>query len=501
MLFNSVEFLAFFLPQVFIGFLLLRHWSGPVLGWLALASLVFYAWWEPAYLLLLLGSASFNFLLARLMDARRGRSSGRSWLILGVIANLALLGFYKYAGFAVDTLAHLAGLQLDSPSLVLPLAISFFTLQQIAYLVDVYQGQRAETQPLIYLLFVCFFPQLIAGPIVHHRQVVPQFRRIREPGEQRLLAPAVVLIVLGLAKKVLVADNLALLATPGYASEAIGQLAALDAWVCMLAYTLQLYFDFSGYCDIALGLALLFGIRLPVNFLSPLKADSIIEFWHRWHMTLSGFLRDYVYIPLGGNRRGQARRGLNLMLTMLVGGLWHGAGWNFVLWGGMHGFFLLINHGFRRVIPAGRGVARVFLGRVITFMAVAVAFVYFRAPSLEVGNHLLIALPGDVSGGFSSYYLGQIHSSFQFELLGLAAGALGGTAFCLLLLLLTLALAQMAPNALEIVNSEKVGFEGVLPASRLHFSPNLWWSLFLATTLWLVVLSLTRVSPFLYFQF
>ena len=451
--------------------------------------------------MLLLGSACFNYLLAKLMDSQRGRSAGRSWLILGVLANLGLLGFYKYAGFAVDTLAHLAGLQLDSPSLVLPLAISFFTLQQIAYLVDVYQGQQAENRPLVYLLFVCFFPQLIAGPIVHHRQVVPQFGMIGQRYEQRLLAPAGALIVLGLAKKVLVADNLALLATPGYTSEAIGQLAALDAWVCMLAYTLQLYFDFSGYCDIALGLALLFGIRLPVNFLSPLKAGSIIEFWRRWHMTLSGFLRDYVYIPLGGNRKGQARRGLNLMITMLVGGLWHGAGWNFVLWGGLHGFFLLINHGFHRVFPAGGGAVRASLGRVITFLAVAVAFVYFRAPSLEVGNHLLAGLPGDISGGFSSYYLGQIDASFQFELLGLATEALGAAAFTLLLLLLALGVAQLAPNALEIVNSEKVGFEGVLRASRLHFSPNLWWSLFLATTLWLVVLSLTRVSPFLYFQF
>src|SRR3954469_23352041 len=346
MLFSSYTFLFQFLPAVALAFAAARLHS-PRAGILVLvaASLVFYGAWKPVYLLLFVASVAVNFTLGlRMDDPARRRATGT----LGVALNLALLCYFKYTNFIFDSLNNLTGAPLPFVNVVLPLGISFFTFQQIAYLVDVMRGAKVERDILSYALFVSFFPHLIAGPLVHHAEMIPQFKRARSGRSAVLAARGLAMFAAGLFKKVVIADNLAQFVTPVFAHlDAGGGVTTPWAWLSTLAYTLQIYFDFSGYSDMALGLALLFGIRLPVNFRSPYQAASIIEFWRRWHITLSRFLRDYLYIPLGGNRLGEIRRYQNLLVTMLLGGLWHGAAWNFVIWGGLHGVYLCINHLWR----------------------------------------------------------------------------------------------------------------------------------------------------------
>src|ERR1700761_7294189 len=347
MLFSSYTFLFQFLPATALAFAAARRHS-PRAGILVLAgaSLFFYGAWKPTYLLLLLASIGANFSLGLLMEnPLRRRSVG----MLGVTLNLALLCYFKYTGFLLGSIHALTGVPLPFVNVVLPLGISFFTFQQIAYLVDVMRGAKVERDIVAYALFVSFFPHLIAGPLVHHAEMIPQFKRGRTGRSSVLAARGLAIFAAGLFKKVVIADNLAQFVSPVFAHlDAGGGVTTSWAWLATLAYTLQIYFDFSGYSDMAVGLALLFGIRLPVNFRSPYKAASIIEFWRRWHITLSRFLRDYLYIPLGGNRLGEQRRYLNLAVTMLLGGLWHGAGWTFLIWGGLHGVYLCANHLWQR---------------------------------------------------------------------------------------------------------------------------------------------------------
>lgn len=393
MLFNSYTFLLLFLPLALGGFLALRRKSyRATVVWLAFASLVYYGYWNPdagapwspRWLLLILGSCAFNFLIGRALSRRGG---GRGLLALGVAANLGALAVFKYAGLFAKTLVWLGASGVPVPQLVLPLGISFFTFQQIAYLVDAARGETREYHFTDYLLFVSFFPQLIAGPIVHHREMMPQFRRGGGAGWHRHLPVGFGIFAIGLFKKVVIADPCAAVATPFFeAAAADGRaLTMAEGWTAAVAYTLQIYFDFSGYSDMAIGSARLFGIRLPLNFHSPYKAASIIDFWHRWHMTLSRFLRDYLYIPLGGNRRGPVRRYANLWVTMLLGGLWHGAGWTYVLWGALHGGYLCVNHAWVKLRTARNLPALPpKLGVALTFLAVVVAWVPFRAGNFEL---------------------------------------------------------------------------------------------------------------------
>ncbi|MBN8964346.1 MAG: MBOAT family protein [Rhizobiales bacterium] len=378
MLFHSPVFLFAFLPTVFVGFFFLgvgRRFALAAL-WLALASLIFYAWDDPFYLLpLILGSIAFNFLIGRALIGDR-----RRWLlVVGVGGNLALLATFKYLGLITETLAS-AGVPLSAAKFALPIGISFYTFTQIAFLVDAYRGEVREYSPVHYLLFVTFFPHLIAGPILHHKEVMPQFANRRT---YVLSWPSVLLglswFAAGLFKKVVLADGVAAFADPVFsAAEAGHQLSTGAAWIGTLSYSLQIYFDFSGYSDMAIGLALLFGITFPLNFYSPYKATSLIDFWRRWHMTLSRFLRDYLYFPLGGNRKGPTRRALNLMVTMLLGGLWHGASWNFAIWGGIHGLGLLVDHHWRRqwaALPS-------WIAQALTLLLVIFAWVPFRASTM-----------------------------------------------------------------------------------------------------------------------
>lgn len=342
MLFTSFEFIFVYLPLVLGGFFALARFAGREWAalWLGMVSVFFYGWWNVAYVPLLLGSIIFNYLMGYMISKYRETPAyitlARGTLIAAVASNLLLLGYYKYTNFFLAEVARVVGSGSPVLEIVLPLGISFFTFTQIAFLVDVWRGKAHEYNFWHYLLFVTWFPHLIAGPVLHHTQMMPQFRnpetyRIRS----RNLAIGFALIAIGLSKKLLLADPISAYSDPVFSAAATGQaLNAAVAWTGALAYTLQIYFDFSGYSDMAVGLSMLFGIKLPINFNSPYKAPNIIEFWRRWHMTLSQFLRDYLYISLGGNRLGETRRLTNLMLTMLLGGLWHGANWTFIVWGG-----------------------------------------------------------------------------------------------------------------------------------------------------------------------
>ena len=338
MLFSSYIFLFVFLPVTLSGFCLLARFMGPKPAklWLTMSSLVFYGWWNPVYVLLIVASMLFNFWFGRQIGRAVGAGrSGGLLLFWGVTANLLLLGYYKYANFFVGNVNVLCGTHWSLGRILLPLGISFFTFTQIAYLVDASRGVVCEYDLGDFLLFITFFPHLIAGPIIHHSEMMPQFRESKTYHFQwENLAVGLGIFSIGLFKKVVIADGLSPHVADVFGAAAAGNsLYGTDAWAGVLSYTFQIYFDFSGYSDMAIALARMFGIILPLNFNSPYKAVNIIEFWRRWHMTLSRFLRDYLYIPLGGNRHGKFRRYLNLILTMGIGGLWHGAAWTFVLWG------------------------------------------------------------------------------------------------------------------------------------------------------------------------
>ena len=371
MLFNSRLFILAFLPLALGGFLALGRWRRASLWWLLGCSLFFYAWWKPELLALLLASIGVNYALARLVRQR-------AWLVAGLAFNLGLLGWFKYAGM------------FGLPGVVLPLGISFFTFQQIMFLVDSYKGEVKRPPFLDYACFIAFFPHLIAGPIVRPSHILPQLAALAPRQDVKVrLTQGVEIFLLGLAKKIVLADGLSRFADPGFAAVARGDaISLIEAWVALLAYALQIYFDFSGYSDMAIGLARMFGISFPLNFRSPYQARDISDFWRRWNITLSMFLRDYLYIPLGGNRHGEGKRIRNLMATMLLGGLWHGAAWRFVLWGGLHGVFLVV-HGWCKGLRIPRGVSWA-----ITLLAVTLAWVPFRATSFGAAVQMYRGLFG-----------------------------------------------------------------------------------------------------------
>ena len=379
MLFNDPVYIFIFLPLVFIGYFGLGA-RAPFLAkvWLILSSLFFYAYWDWRFLPLILFSLCINYVLGKMLIKT---DSPKRWLTFGIIFNIGLLGWFKYANFAVDTLNMLTHADLQLFTITLPLAISFFTFQQIAFLVDCTKNkEKAEINRHLsivdYALFVCFFPQLIAGPIVHHKEMMPQFLAVENLSPQaKNILSGLALFTLGLFKKVVLADTFAGLATPAF--DTATTLTFAEAWLASLSYTCQLYFDFSGYTDMALGVALLFNIRLPQNFNAPYRALSIQDFWQRWHITLGRFLKDYVYIPLGGNKKSYPRTCVNLFTTFVIGGLWHGAAWTFVAWGALHGCALVIHRswkmlGLRLYTP---------IAWFITFMFINASWVLFRAQS------------------------------------------------------------------------------------------------------------------------
>ncbi|HEY1326795.1 MAG TPA: MBOAT family protein [Casimicrobiaceae bacterium] len=387
MLFNSYEYLVYFLPAALAGYFLLSRRPAWAIAWLVAASLFFYAWWKPSDLPLIVASIVGNFVLGRALQ--RAPASNRWLLPLAIGANLAALAVYKYADFALQTFATATGRNVPLLHIALPLGISFFTFTQIAFLVDCRRGKASEPSLNQYGLFVSFFPHLLSGPILHHSEMMPQFA---SPSNKRPrsanLSAGLFLLCIGLAKKVLIADTLAPIADAGFAHPA--QQSMPGAWLSVLAYTLQIYFDFSGYTDMALGSALMFNIRLPINFDSPYRALDLRDFWRRWHITLSRFLREYLYIPLGGNRRGEARTLANLLVTFALGGLWHGAAWTFVAWGVLHGVGLVTLRLWRRL---GLELPNL-LAWAITMLFVMCTWVFFRAASLGDAVAMLRAMVG-----------------------------------------------------------------------------------------------------------
>src|SRR6202162_1284956 len=379
MLFNSYQFIFLLLPVALAGYFVLGRVGNlaPVI-WLALASLAFYSVSNWQFVALLLASIAFNYLVGWVLIAVRLRSRLRfAVLTIGVAGDLAVLGTFKYAGFLAANLNAMFSTSLGV-NVLLPVGISFYTFTQIAFLVDAYRGKVARYALPHYALFVTYFPHLIAGPILHHKDMIPQFERAetKRPNPHLILC-GLMIFAIGLVKKTCLADGIQPLVSLAFGS---GTPTFDQAWIGALAYTFQLYFDFSGYSDMAIGISLMFGIFLPLNFNSPYKARSIIDFWRRWHMTLSQFLRDYLYIPLGGNRRGPALRYVNLMITMALGGLWHGAAWTFVIWGVLHGLYLCLNHAWINYGPAiGPRVAPLanLAAFALTFLAVVVAWVFF----------------------------------------------------------------------------------------------------------------------------
>lgn len=470
MLFNSYSFVFLFLPAAWsIYWLLRRAVAGSLaIGFLIAASLFFYGWWHPSYVLLLLGSMAVNYGLCRAIAASRNRAL----LAIGVCLNLCVLGYFKYASFLAETVNALAGSPIFGIApLVLPLAISFYTFQQIAFLVDVGRGRVPLPSPLHYVAAVTFFPHLIAGPIVQYREMLPQFETLRRRGPSaEECAIGLGLFAAGLFKKLWLADPCGEIANPVFGAPSGAAVSKTDAWVGTLAYTAQLYFDFSAYSDMALGLAHMLGLVLPINFNSPYQSQSIIDFWRRWHMTLSGFLRDYLYVPLGGSRKGPIRRHLNLLITMALGGLWHGAGWTFVFWGLLHGLYLSVNHLWR---AAGLRMHS-SIAWPLTLLAVVLAWVPFRSATMEraIDLYRAMLLPG--SSGVPSLVDGR-------SLLVLAA-ALGVALWC--------------PNAVSLARSSSIG--PWLAARR--WRPALT-GIAIATLLAASILKLGSASEFLYFNF
>lgn len=381
MLFNSYEFIFAFLPITFIIYFYLNS-KRLILGakiFLVIASLFFYSYWNIIYLPLILLSIFVNYGVGlSLVNHNKIRISSKAILIFGIVFNVGLLGYFKYTDFFLENFNGIFGSNIPLPHIVLPLGISFFTFTQIAFLVDAYKQEAKEYSLVNYMLFVTYFPHLLAGPILHHKEMMPQFaNKYNWVLNYRNIALGLFIFSIGLFKKVVIADTFATWANAGF--DTATTLNLIEAWATSLSYTFQLYFDFSGYTDMAIGISLMFNIKLPINFNSPYKAVSIQDFWRRWHMTLSRFLRDYVYIPLGGNRKGEFRTYTNLFMTFLIGGLWHGAGWTFVFWGFLHGIALVIHRawsqlGFRM---------NIILAWFITFNFVNIAWIFFRAKNWD----------------------------------------------------------------------------------------------------------------------
>lgn len=509
MLFNSYIFIFAFLPLTLLGFFLLGHAGRLQLAsaWLVLMSLVFYGWWNPVYLGLIAASMVFNYQVGVALGRRAGGgASARRLLALGVAADLSLLGYYKYANFFVDNWNALGGSPIGLGEIVLPLGISFFTFTQIAYLVDAYRGEAREYNPLHYALFVTYYPHLIAGPVLHHSEMMPQFGKssIYRFNVEHFTAGCVYFLM-GLFKKVVIADSISAFASPVFGAAAAGAtLSAADAWGGALAYTFQLYFDFSGYSDMAVGLAMMMGVRLPLNFNSPYKATNISDFWRRWHMTLSRFLRDYLYISLGGNRRGPARRYVNLFLTMLLGGLWHGAGWTFVIWGALHGFYLIVNHAWQ-ALARGRGEGGILARAaswLLTFLAVVIGWVFFRAEDVPSALRILDAM---LHGSWQlSPFLADVLSAADIarwlDLIGVHPTPLS---LLVVIEFVLLTVVVGLPNIQQLMSREYAGLEPgaeIAPSSLRWVRNHAWLGVTTIAAAW-ALLGLSGVSEFLYFQF
>lgn len=481
MLFNSHIYIFIFLPIVFLLYFYIRKNLSATFSTsiLVIASYVFYAYWNPKYIFLILGSIYLNYMIGGYIYKKKSRNL----LILGIILNVTPLIFYKYTNFIIINLNNLFGLEFEKLEITLPLAISFFTFQQIAYLVDSYKKITLEYNLSSYSLFVSFFPQLIAGPIVHHKEMLPQFFDKKNINVNHVnIKKGLVLFTIGLFKKAVIADSFISIVSNGFDKNVA--LDFFEAWASTLSYTLQLYFDFSGYCDMAIGSAILFNIMIPENFNSPYKSKNIQEFWRNWHITLGKWLRDYIYIPLGGNKCSQYKKSFNLIVTFLIGGIWHGAGWNFLLWGAFHGIALVIHSAFKKL----KIKVNQLLSISLTFVFVHFAWVFFRSENFERSIEIIksmIGFNGCMLPKSIDKVLGTLTNPnlkpFLFNIRGdLSSREIMGSIF------IGLVIVFFCPNSKDLSNKVK---------------SNIMTAIITGALLAISTLFISRRSEFLYFQF
>ncbi|HXR17364.1 MAG TPA: MBOAT family O-acyltransferase [Terriglobales bacterium] len=523
MLFNSYEFIFVFLPLVVVVFFALgRASSAWALRWIIVASLFFYGWWRPLNVLIIAPSIIINFVLAHVLQrlGKQGnRRAAQAVLLVGIAFNVAFLGYFKYTNFLLGTINDAFGTQMVLARIILPLGISFITFQKIAFLIDVHAGRIESFTLQDYCLFVLFFPQLIAGPIVHYREMMPQFHGLSCRFDKDNVSVGLTLFAFGLFKKLLLADKIAPAVTPIYERAASGSsVALLSAWLAAVGFTLQIYFDFSGYTDMALGIARMFGIRLPPNFNSPLRATNIIDFWRRWHMTLTRFLTAYIYNPLAlwFTRRRAARNQIGsvawnksagafievlmfpTLLVMFISGMWHGAGYTFIVWGVLHGVFLTVNHAWRIVGPKlWRDKSRYerFMqpaGFMITFVSVAASMVIFRSATLKTAADLFKGMLG-------------LHGIGVSELRSVSIIGLKSTTFWIAA---TVFIAFACPNTLNMLSRYEPALgwkprphDGATAETRVLWAPSLFWAVAVSMIAAFAILYLGGRSEFLYWQF
>ncbi len=484
MLFNSYIFILLFLPIVLIGYYLTGHFGKMRLGniFLIVMSLWFYGYYTPKYLIIICGSIIFNYLFSKLILAHRTDKAGKWLMIAGVLVNVAIIFYYKYFRFFMENINAIFGTSFELYYIALPLGISFFTFQQISYIVDSYHGETEGYSFDEYVLFVCYFPQLIAGPIVLHNELIPQFR----DASKRLFnaenfGHGMYIFALGLFKKVLLADTLSKAVNWGYND--IAAMTSAEAWIVSFSYLFQIYFDFSGYCDMAIGIGYMMNINLPQNFDSPYKALSVPDFWARWHLTLTRFLRAYVYIPLGGSRRGVVRTYLNIMVVFLVSGIWHGASWTYIVWGICHGVLSCLTRAFNKTYEKLNPVFRWLL----TIMIMDILLIVFRAPTLGAAKQFIIQLftapSTSISSTLSECFILPV-TSYILELLPGTIQELSSSACMWGFLFVSLFIVLNFKNSGEIKPKASIA-RGIVTAVFIYWS----------------VMSLSGISEFLYFDF
>ena len=518
MLFHSGNFLFIFLPLALAGYVLAKQ-AGMLWGklWLIGVSMVFYASWRWEYLPLMVGSIVFNYGVATALQRIKIPSQRFALLWAGIGVNLFLLGYFKYKNFFLENLRAVTGTTIDLPDVALPLAISFYTFTQIAYITDIYRRAENHRNVLDYCMFIMFFPHLIAGPILRHWEFFPQFRQRLPHILTRHLFPGIVLLILGLRKKVIFAESAAQIADPIFMAPA-GAISFFEAWVGTFAFAMQVYYDFSAYSDIALGLGLLFGFRLPVNFLSPYKTTSVIDFWACWHITLGRFLRDYIYAPLSRLMRDHIklplqksnqtliRAILGVMATMIVSGIWHGAGWTFVIFGISHGLALAVNYTTRKMFgpPRTRSFAIIMGKWMLTYFFIYLSFVYFRSPNLDKANSMIFAMLGGNGLSLPSYHHGSYGAWLENAGVSFLSTTLPETGRVeVLWLFFLLAWALALPNTFEFLRRWRPATDRIDGSSRWVFRPTWWLAIGLGVIFFWVVKSffIAKPSEFIYFQF
>jgi len=517
MFFNSYIFLFVFLPVTLIGYYFIGKTKYPRFGifWLVAFSLVFYGWYNPFYLLILAGSILINFVIGKYLSQTNNIKYSKLLLISGLTFNILLLGFFKYTNFFISTTNNIFKSDFHIINIVLPVAISFYTIQQIAYIMDIYRGQPREHDFGEYCLFILFFPKLLSGPIVRFQQMIPYLHKDFIPQVSPYnLAIGLTIFSFGLFKKVIIADNVGTYSTTIFNIASSGNgISFFNAWTGAIAYSMQIYFDFSGYSDMAIGLGLMFGIKLPLNFYSPYRSKSIIEFWRRWHITLSNFIRDYIYISLGGNRNGLLKQMLFLLIAMTIAGLWHGAGWTFVIWGGLHGLYLVINHSWRH-LHINKNATRLgtSVSIIITFVAVTVAWVFFRADSVNTALIMIKSMIG-INGfhlplGLSPYFgpIGEFLNKGGVFFDGLPGFSRSGAESVLLSFVCLLA-CWFLPNIQEYFSNYQPALDNFkeqptkIAKAIFRWKPTLVNLLIICCITIVSILVLTHVNQFVYSQF